>query len=125
MSMVMEAIVFRLEEVTKVHHDLTVRSDAHSFVRMEVSTSQSLAKTTKPLGEPAVGEKVRRHLLSLLAKRVKTTIIPTSFVKMVGSPKPIVDSQPRKKLDLGRCPTLPNQHVHASNRGLEDLCLIC
>jgi hypothetical protein len=81
MSMVMEAIVFRLEEVTEVHHDLTVRSEVHSCVRMEGSPSQSLAKNPKPLGEPTMGKKVCRGLFSLLAKRAKGHNCSNRFCK--------------------------------------------
>jgi hypothetical protein len=82
-------------------------------------------QTPKPLGEPAMGEKVRCHLSSLFAKRAKTTIVPTSFLKAIGRLKPNADSQPRKKLDLRWCPSLPNQPIHASSHGPEELCLIC
>jgi hypothetical protein len=67
---------------------------------------------------------VCRCLLSLLAKRAKATIVPTAFLKAVGRPKPTADSQPRKKLDLQRCPSLPNQPMYASSRGPAELCLI-
>jgi hypothetical protein len=69
-------------------------------------------------------EKVRDRRLSFLAKRVKAKIVLSSFVKAIGPPKPILNSQPSKEYNFWRLPSFPNHLVHARMRGPKKLRII-
>jgi hypothetical protein len=47
-----------------------------------------------------MGEELRHSFLVLLAKRAKVAIIPSSPLKAIHRPNPILDSQPSEELDI-------------------------
>jgi hypothetical protein len=55
-------------------------------------TKPMLDHSSKPLGVGAMTEEVHHCLLGLLAKRAKTIVVPTSFLKMIHHPNTNLDS---------------------------------
>jgi hypothetical protein len=64
----------------------TPMSRKYLTIKDRGDTKPTLNHAPKPLGIAAMREKVRLRLLGLLAKWTKTTIIPTSFLKMIRRP---------------------------------------
>jgi hypothetical protein len=69
-------------------------------------------------------KKVRGRRLSLLAKRAKDKIVLSSFLKAIGPPKTILNSQPSSEYDFWRLPSFPNHLVHACMHGPKKLRII-
>ena len=65
-------------------------------------------------GVATVDKKMIRRLHGPLAKWTKSTILPPSLLKPIRRAKPILDGNPREKLDFGRSPNFPNHRLHVS-----------
>jgi hypothetical protein len=60
----------------------------------------------------------------LLAKRTKPAIRPTTLLKSIGRPKPILEGNPSMMLHLGGSPSLPHNRVHLDINKLVELKLV-
>jgi hypothetical protein len=82
-------------------------------------------ETLKPQSEMTASKKMICRLGSLLAKRTKPAVRPSSFLKAGGRPQPITQCEPSEKFDLRRRPSFPNYCVHVRGNGSQELHAIC
>lgn len=94
-----------------VHHLLRDSPECQEDVSMFPRCSL-ICQVPKAEGKVALEEEMHPEFLYSFAKAAKTTIWPTSLGQPIGGPNPILDSQPSKKLDLGRGTSLPNRLLY-------------
>jgi hypothetical protein len=89
-----------------------------------MKTKPILDKHPNADGKPAMDEEMLHRLEDPIAKGAISAIFPIAPLQTVTSPNPILDKEPREKLNFRRCPNLAHRGANRGRDRTIKLCLV-